>query len=120
MYWDVVEVKPQPGHSLYVRFKDGLAGRVRLCREELTGALAWHSPPSWTSSFLRRSLLIAVQLRGLVKSIWRRMQSTLRLPVAVTGCRQRGSLTGGQMNQCRDDTPKSALGPPLFASATKC
>jgi len=40
MYWDVVEVKPQPGHRLYVRFKDGLAGLVELRREELTGALA--------------------------------------------------------------------------------
>ena len=40
MYWDVVEVKPEPGYGLFVRFKDGLAGRVRLSREELTGALA--------------------------------------------------------------------------------
>jgi hypothetical protein len=40
MYWDVVEVKPEPSYCLFVRFKDGLAGRVRLRREELTGALA--------------------------------------------------------------------------------
>jgi Protein of unknown function (DUF2442) len=40
MHWDVVEVKPEPGYSLFVRFKDGLTGRVRLRREELTGALA--------------------------------------------------------------------------------
>ena len=40
MYWDVVEVKPEPDYSLFVRFKDGLTGRVRLRREELTGALA--------------------------------------------------------------------------------
>ena len=40
MYWDVVEVKPEPDYGLFVRFKDGLAGRVRLSREELTGALA--------------------------------------------------------------------------------
>ena len=40
MYWDVVEVKPEPGYGLFVRFKDGLAGRVQLRREELTGALA--------------------------------------------------------------------------------
>ena len=40
MYWDIVDVKPEPGHCLFVRFKDGLAGRVRLRREELTGALA--------------------------------------------------------------------------------
>ena len=40
MYWDVVDVRPEPGHSLFVRFKDGLAGHVRLRTEELTGALA--------------------------------------------------------------------------------
>jgi hypothetical protein len=39
MYWDVVEVKPEPGYRLFVRFKDGLAGRVQLRPEELTGAL---------------------------------------------------------------------------------
>jgi len=40
MYWDVVEVKPEPDYCLFVRFKDGLAGRVQLRREELTGVLA--------------------------------------------------------------------------------
>jgi hypothetical protein len=40
MYWDVVEVKPEPGYCLFVRFKDGLAGRVELRREGLTGVLA--------------------------------------------------------------------------------
>ena len=40
MYWDVVEVKPEPDYSLFVRFKDGLSGRVRLQPAELTGALA--------------------------------------------------------------------------------
>jgi hypothetical protein len=40
MYWDVVEVKPEPGHRLFVRFKDGRAGRVQLQRKELTGVLA--------------------------------------------------------------------------------
>ena len=40
MYWDVVEVRAEPDYSLFVRFKDGLAGHVRLQREELTGALA--------------------------------------------------------------------------------
>jgi hypothetical protein len=28
MYWDVVEVNPEPDYRLFVRFKDGLAGRV--------------------------------------------------------------------------------------------
>jgi hypothetical protein len=40
MHWDIVEVKPEPGYSLYVRFKDGLTGRIQLQKEILTGALA--------------------------------------------------------------------------------
>ena len=40
MYWDVVEVKPEPDYHLFVRFKDGLAGHPQLTREKLTGALA--------------------------------------------------------------------------------
>ena len=40
MYWNVVEVKPEPHYCLFVRFEDGLAGRVQLRPEELTGALA--------------------------------------------------------------------------------
>lgn len=40
MHWDVVEVKPEPRYCLSVRFKDGVAGRVQLRLEELTGALA--------------------------------------------------------------------------------
>ena len=40
MHWDVIEVKPEPGFCLFVRFKDGLSGRVQLQPEKLTGALA--------------------------------------------------------------------------------
>jgi Protein of unknown function (DUF2442) len=40
MHWDVVEVKPEPHYRLFVRFKDGVAGRLQLRPEELTGALA--------------------------------------------------------------------------------
>jgi Protein of unknown function (DUF2442) len=40
MYWDVVDVKAESDYCLFVRFKDGLAGRVRLRRDELTGELA--------------------------------------------------------------------------------
>ncbi len=40
MYWDVVEVKPEPDYCLFVRFKDGLEGRVKLSPARLTGALA--------------------------------------------------------------------------------
>ena len=39
MYWDVVEVKPEADYCLFVRFQDGLSGRVRFRPEELTGAL---------------------------------------------------------------------------------
>ena len=40
MRWAVVEVKPEPHYCLFVRFKDGVAGRLQLRPEELTGALA--------------------------------------------------------------------------------
>ena len=40
MYWDVVEVKPEVEYSLFVRFKDGVAGRVQLRLEELAGMLS--------------------------------------------------------------------------------
>ena len=40
MHWDVVEVKPEPHYCLFVRFKGGATGRVRLRPEELTGVLA--------------------------------------------------------------------------------
>jgi len=40
MYWDVVEVMPKNDYCLFVRFKDGLEGLVRLREEQLTGVLA--------------------------------------------------------------------------------
>jgi hypothetical protein len=40
MYWDVIEVKPEPDYCLFLRFKDGLTGHVQLREEELTGVLA--------------------------------------------------------------------------------
>lgn len=40
MHWDVVEVKPEPNHSLLVRFRDGLSGHVRLHEDDLVGVLA--------------------------------------------------------------------------------
>lgn len=45
MYWNVVDVKPQPGYRLFVRFEDGLSGFVQLRQEDLTGALAPLSDP---------------------------------------------------------------------------
>lgn len=52
MYWDVVEVKPEPDYSLSVRFKDGVTGRVQLQLEDLTGVLA----PLRDRKILRASL----------------------------------------------------------------
>ena len=40
MYWDVVEVKPEPGFSLFVRFRDGVTGTIKLRLEGLNGILA--------------------------------------------------------------------------------
>jgi hypothetical protein len=40
MYWDVIEVIPEPDYCLFLRFQDGRNGRLRLRFEELTGALA--------------------------------------------------------------------------------
>jgi hypothetical protein len=40
MYWDVVEVRPEPGYSLFVRFQDGSSGHVRFSKQELTGVLS--------------------------------------------------------------------------------
>jgi hypothetical protein len=47
MYWDVVEVKPESDYSLFVRFKDGLNGRVKLNLDDLTGALEPLRDPSF-------------------------------------------------------------------------
>jgi len=40
MHWDVVEVKAEAAHTLFVRFADGERGCVWLDPEELTGVLA--------------------------------------------------------------------------------
>jgi hypothetical protein len=40
MYWDVVEVKPEPDYCLFVCFADGLQGHVHLSPNEFNGALA--------------------------------------------------------------------------------
>ena len=42
MYWEVVEVKPEPDGCLFVQLKDGPAGRVQLRLEELTGVELIH------------------------------------------------------------------------------
>jgi hypothetical protein len=50
VYWDVVEVKAESDYCLFVLFKDGLRGRVRLNPEDLTGALG----PLLDMAFFRR------------------------------------------------------------------
>ncbi len=40
MYWDVVDVKPEPDYCLFVCFADGTRGRVQLSPDEFTGVLA--------------------------------------------------------------------------------
>ncbi len=47
MYWDVVEVTPEPGYYLFVRFADGSGGRVQLAPEDFTGVLAPLREPSF-------------------------------------------------------------------------
>ena len=37
MHWDVIEVRPEPGWNLFVRFADGLAGYVRFLPDYFTG-----------------------------------------------------------------------------------
>jgi hypothetical protein len=53
MYWDVVEVKPEPDSSLFVRFRDGLSGHVRFRAEDLTGVLTpLREPQFFTRVFI--------------------------------------------------------------------
>jgi hypothetical protein len=40
MYWDIVEVRAEKNHSLWLRFADGVAGIVHLNAKEFTGVLA--------------------------------------------------------------------------------
>jgi Protein of unknown function (DUF2442) len=47
MHWDVVEVKAEPDHRLFVRFADGTSGKVQLDLSELRGVLAPLRDPSF-------------------------------------------------------------------------
>ena len=47
MYWDVVEVKAESGHRLFVRFADGTSGKVQVDLLELSGVLAPLRDPSF-------------------------------------------------------------------------
>ncbi len=47
MYWDVVEVKAEPDHRLFVRFADGTSGKVQFDISELGGVLAPLRDPSF-------------------------------------------------------------------------
>ncbi len=39
MHWDIVEVRAEKNHSLWLRFADGTAGAVQLDAKEFTGVL---------------------------------------------------------------------------------
>ena len=39
MYWDIVEVRAEKNHSLWLRFADGITGIVQLDLKEFTGVL---------------------------------------------------------------------------------
>jgi hypothetical protein len=47
MHWDVVEVRAESGHRLFVRFADGTSGKVQLALSEFTGVLAPLRDPSF-------------------------------------------------------------------------
>ncbi len=47
MHWDVVEVKAEPGHRLFVRFIDGASGMVQIDLSELRGVLEPLRDPSF-------------------------------------------------------------------------
>jgi hypothetical protein len=39
MYWDIVEVRAEKNHNLWLRFADGVTGIVQLDPSEFTGVL---------------------------------------------------------------------------------
>ncbi len=49
MHWDVVEVKPMAGLTLFVRFEDGLTGEVRFSPQHLTGVFEPLNDPAYFS-----------------------------------------------------------------------
>jgi hypothetical protein len=53
MYWDVVEVKAESCHRLFVRFADGTRGKSELDIAELIGVLV----PLRDSSFFDRAFV---------------------------------------------------------------
>jgi hypothetical protein len=53
MHWDVVEIRPQEGLSLWVRFGDGTSGQIQFDPRGLTGALA----PLRDPEFFRRAFV---------------------------------------------------------------
>jgi hypothetical protein len=47
MHWDIVEVRAESGHRLFVRFADGTSAKVHLALSELNGVLAPLRDPSF-------------------------------------------------------------------------
>ena len=53
MEWDVIEVKPEPNLSLFVRFEDGTQGKVRFEPSHLKGVFeALKSPDFFNKVFV--------------------------------------------------------------------
>jgi hypothetical protein len=50
MYWDVVEVRAEKNHSLWLRFADGVTGTVQLDAKEFTGVLEALRDPKFFDS----------------------------------------------------------------------
>lgn len=86
MHWDVVEVKPESGHRLFVGFADGTSGKIQLDLSELNGVLA----PLRDPLFFERAFVDHARSRGLGTSILHR-----------TRCMSNWSSRGAQRRQTR-------------------
>jgi len=47
MHWDVIEVRPEPGCKVFVRFADGLTGRLRFTPDLFTGVFERLRDPAY-------------------------------------------------------------------------
>lgn len=81
MHWDVVEIKPEPRYCLFVRFKDGVAGRLQLRPEELTGAIA----PLLDAQFFEQVYVDYGAIAWPGRWIWRPAPCMLQSPGSGTG-----------------------------------
>jgi hypothetical protein len=52
MYWDVIEAKPEAHLILFIRFADGITGRVRFLPSHLTGVFSQLKQPDFFKEVL--------------------------------------------------------------------